>query len=91
MRLRGEAGDGHAGGNARARHGTEIDVRGHVDQPGIAEWIGERAVAVMRHQGAAVALRVVILGRGKAVIDEQHRPACTALGDARHQGLGRRI
>ena len=58
-----------------SRHGGEVDVRGQVGQARPQERIGVRAMAVMPHEGARAALRVVVLALREAVIEHDHRAA----------------
>jgi len=79
LRLAGEAGELQPGFGSGARDGAEIDVAGDVLQPRMQERIVVRPVAVVAHQRARVALRVIVLARRKAVIDQQHH-AATIIG-----------
>ncbi len=67
------------------RDGGEVDMGGDVLQANQKEGIIVRVVAVVAHQGAGVALRMVILARAKAVIDEQHGACFKALAQAADQ------
>ena len=58
----------------------EIDVRRNVLQTRQVERIGMRVMAVMAHQRAGIALRVVILVAWEAVVDEQQRTAPEDVG-----------
>src|SRR5574342_350423 len=55
----------------RAGDCAEIDMRGNVLQPRREERIGMSVMAVVAHEGAVRALRVVILSGRKTVIDEK--------------------
>ncbi len=50
---------------------AEIDVCGDVLKTREAQRIGVGIVAVVAHQSAASALRMIIFARGKAVVDQQ--------------------
>ena len=81
-RLRGVAEDLEAGLLRGQRDAGEVDVRGDVLRADVDERLGVGAVRAMAHQRAARALRVVVLGLGKAVVDEEGRAAPQALGQA---------
>src|SRR5664280_2675640 len=95
-RLRGVAGDVETGVLRGEREAREVDVRRDVLVADVAERIGVGAVRAVAHQGAAAALRVVVLRLGKAVVDEERQTAPHALGQAGDEGrrlrmdLGRR-
>src|SRR5688500_1747603 len=57
----------------RAGNGAEIDMAGNVLQPRQVKRIIMSMMAIMTHQCSAAALRVIIFGPSKAVIDEQYR------------------
>ena len=59
--------------------------------PDVDQRVGVGAVRAVAHQRAAVALRVVVLGLGEAVVDEEGRAARQAVGQRAHEGLGLRV
>ena len=54
----------------------------------VRERVGVGAVGAVAHQRAAHALRVVVLGLGEAVVDEEGGAALHAVGQRAHEGLG---
>ncbi len=75
-------GQGHAG---------EIDVGGEVFQPHIGQRLGVAAVGAVAHQRAHVALRVVVLGLGEAVVQKKRRATLQTVGQGFDEGLGLRV
>ena len=73
------------------RNAREIDVRGDVFLAHLHQRIGVCLVRLVAHHRAHVALRVVVLGFGKAVVDQKGRAACHALRQGAHPGLGLRM
>ena len=90
-RLRRIARERHVSGNAGMRDGAEVDMRRQIRKPWQEEWIVHRAMTIMRHQCAAVALRMVILACWKSVVDNQERAGIATQRKTSHQGLRCRI
>ena len=88
LRLAGVAEQLQPGFLAGTRHGAEIDMAGDVLQAGQEKRIGMRAVAVVAHQRALGALRMVVLMRRKTVIDEQDHAARHRLRQCAHESAG---
>src|ERR1022692_4964600 len=91
MRLRRKSCDRHPPRDAGMSDGAEVDVCGKVGEARKKEWIGERAMAVMRHQGSGAPLRMIVLGGRKTVVHDQQRACLAALRDIFHERLRRRI
>src|SRR3989304_5791981 len=85
MRLRGVAQQMRPTVDGALGDGGEIDMRRDVLQARQEEWIIMRMVAVVAHQGALRALRMIILARAKTIIDEQQRTLLQALTQAADQ------
>ena len=66
-------------------------MRGNVLLADIGERIGIGSMRAMAHQRAGIALRVVVLGSGKAVVDEECGAALEAIGQRRDEGFGLRM
>ena len=63
-------------------------MRGDVFQADVGERVGVGQVGAVAHQGAAVTLRVVVLGGRKAVVDEEGGTPGQSLGEGRDEGFG---
>mmetsp|Transcript_16269 Transcript_16269/g.45542 ORF Transcript_16269/g.45542 Transcript_16269/m.45542 type:complete len:419 (-) Transcript_16269:406-1662(-) len=86
--LRGVAQHQQAGLLAGQCNAGEVDMRRDVLVAHGHQRVGIGQVALVAHQRAAVALRVVVLGLGEAVVDEEGRPALQAAGQGVDEGLG---
>jgi tRNA nucleotidyltransferase (CCA-adding enzyme) len=75
-RLRGVAQHVQAGVLRGQRDAGEVDVGGDVLGAHIGQRVAVGAVGAVAHQRAAVALRVVVLGFGEAVVDEEAPAPC---------------
>ncbi len=84
-RLRGVPRNLESAAFARCGHRGEIDVRGDVGETRPCERVVVRTMTVMTHQRSPAALRMVILGGRKSVVDEQrrtrHQPSCNILDE----------
>ena len=89
--LRRVADDLEAGVLRCERDAGEVDMRGDVFGADIDQRVGIGEVRTVAHQGAGVALWVVVLGFGKAVVDEERGAARQAIGERRDEGLGLRV
>src|SRR5260221_5344681 len=69
--------------------GAEIDVAGDVLQPRKKEGIGVSEVAIVAHQRALFALRVVVLPLREAVVDEQGNAFFQHTGERAYEGARR--
>ena len=86
LRLRGIAEHLEAGLARRLGEGAEVDVRGDVLPARLEEHVAVRAVAVVAHQRAHRALRMVVLVARKAVVDDEDRAVLQALAERAHPG-----
>ena len=66
----------------------EVDVGGDVFQAHIGQRIGVRAVLAVAHDRAHVALRVVVLALGEAIVQEKSRAARKPVSQGADEGLG---
>ncbi len=82
MRLRGVAQKVRAVVDGGFGDGGEVHMRGDVLQARQIERVIVRVMAVVAHQRAACALRMVILACAETVIDEQQRAFVHALAQA---------
>ena len=87
-RLAGVAQDVHAGGLRSDRNAGEIHVRGDVFLAHQQQRVAVGLVLVVAHQSAHVALRVVVLGLGKTVVDKEGRAALQAFAQGGDKGFG---
>ena len=90
-RLRGVAQHVEPGVLAGQRDGAEVDMRGDVLVADVDQRVGVGQVGAVAHQRAALALRVVVLGLGETVVDEEGRAAPQRGGQRAHEGLGLRV
>src|SRR5205823_1500604 len=86
LRLRGVTEDLEPCGARGVGEGAEVDMGGDVLLAGVQERVAVRLVAVMAHQSASPALRVVVLVPRKAVVDDEDR----AFGQPRRQAVDER-
>ena len=89
--LRGVAEHVHPGVLRRQRDAGEIHVRRDVLQPHVGQRVGVGTMRAVAHQRAAAALRVVVLGLGEAVVDEEGGAALHPRGQRGDEGLGLRM
>ena len=85
MRLRGIAQQVCAVVYGAFGDGGKVHMRGDVLQSGQKERIIMGIVAVVAHQGARIALRMIVLVCAKAVVDEQQGTFAQALAQAADQ------
>src|SRR3954467_218823 len=88
LRLRREAEHLGAARPSGVRERAEVDMRGDVLVARPGERIGVRAVLVVAYEGAARALRVVVLARRKAIVNDEDRAALERLRERAHPGAG---
>src|SRR5467141_3668084 len=89
LRLRGVTEDLEPGVARGVREGAEVDMGAHVLLAGMQERVAVRLVAVMAHQRAHRALRVVILMPRKAVVDDEDSAFGQLLAKRTHPGARR--
>ena len=70
------------------RDAGEVDVGGDVFEAHVRQRIGVCQVRAVAHHGAHVALRVVVLTLGEAVVDEEGRALHQVDGQGADEGLG---
>ena len=87
-RLRGVAGDVEPGVLPGERERGEVEVRRDVLGADVDQRVGVGAVGAVAHERAARALRMVVLGLGKTVVDEEGGAALEAVGERRDEGFG---
>src|SRR3546814_5303336 len=72
------------------RHGGKVYVRGDVLQACVYQWLAVGMMAEVAHQGAFVALRMVVLALRKTVVDQQGGAALQPCAHLGNPGLGPR-
>ena len=87
-RLTGVAQDVQTDSLRGQRNAGEIDVCRDVFVAHHRQRIAVGLVLVMTHQRAHVALRVVVLGLGKTIVDEEGRTALQAFAQGGDEGFG---
>ena len=65
----------------------KVDVSGQIGQSDMEKRIVNGVVAVVGDERAFVALRVVILGSVKTVVDKYHAAACDFLCEGENKGV----
>ena len=90
-RLRGVAQHVEPGVLRRQRNAAEVDMCRDVLGSHVHQRVGIGAVRAVAHQRTAAALRVVVLGLGEAVVDEEGGAAPQAPGQGANEGLGLRV
>src|SRR5690242_17666874 len=89
LRLAGVSDELQAARAGGRRHRAEVDMAGDVLQPGEKEGIGMRVVAIVAHERAFPALRVVILLLRKAIVDEERHTLLEHSGERAKEPAGR--
>ena len=94
MGLTGVTQDRQAGVLRGQGDAGEVDVRGDVFQADFVQRVDVGLVQMVAHQRAHVPLRVVVLGFGKSIVQQEGgaaAPGLQALGQAGDKGLGLRV
>src|SRR3546814_15381532 len=73
------------------RQGGKVYVRGDVLQACVYQWLAVGMMAEVAHQGAFVALRMVVLALRKTVVDQQGGAALQPCAHLGNPGLGPQV